>query len=188
MILFWKALHVVGFISWFAGLFYLVRIFVYHAEAFDKPQPEQDILKRQFNIMEWRVYKIILMPALIITWSAGVAMLVINPLYFKMGTPGWMIVKLVLLVILSGYQGYCKKLIQRFEKGERPMNSTQFRLLNEVPTLFLVAISFIAVLGKAGTLSYWKLVVGIILFVGLLSWGVKAYKKVRERQKATSAD
>ena len=186
MIFFWKALHVIGFVSWFAGLFYLVRIFVYHAEAMNKPQPEQDILKQQFNIMEWRVYKIILMPALIITWVAGTIMLVMNPAYFSSGTPGWMIVKLVLLVILSGYQGYCKQLIKKFEKGELPMSSTKFRFLNEFPTLILVAISFIAVQGKAGTLSYWKLILGIILFVGLLSWGVKAYKKIRERQ-ATKA-
>ena len=56
---FFKAIHVVGFVAWFAGMFYLVRMFVYHVEAFDKTQPERDILARQFNLMEWRVYKII---------------------------------------------------------------------------------------------------------------------------------
>ena len=90
-----KALHVVGFVSWFAGLFYLVRIFVYHAEADDRAEPERGILTRQFILMEQRVYGIISTPALVITWVAGLGMLALDltgvaPFgYFTAGTPGW---------------------------------------------------------------------------------------------------
>lgn len=190
MILFFKALHVVGFVSWFAGLFYLVRMFVYHVEAASKEEPERSIMTRHFNLMEWRVYKIICNPAMMITWTAGLGMLVLDlfqvvPMgYFVGGTTGWMTVKLVLLVLLLVYHLYCKKLIQRLEAGELPMTSFQFRLFNEFPTLFLVAISFIAVYGKAGRLNYLYLVLGIVGFVGLLTLGARAYKKARERGKA----
>lgn len=187
MILFFKAVHVIGFVSWFAGLFYLVRMFVYHVEAAAKPEPERSIMTQHFNLMEWRVYKIILNPAMMITWTAGLAMLGLDvsgvaPMgYFISGTTGWMTVKLGLLALLLAYHLYCKKLIQRLEAGELPMTSTQFRLFNELPTLFLVAIAFIAVLGKAGRLNYLYLVLGIVGFVGLLMLGVKTYKRVRER-------
>lgn len=187
MILFFKALHVVGFVSWFAGLFYLVRMFVYHVEAAAKPEPERGIMTQHFNLMEWRVYKIICNPAMMITWGAGIAMLVldltqIEPMgYFIAGTTGWLTVKLVLLILLLVYHLFCKKLIQRLEAGELPMTSIQFRLFNEFPTLFLVAISFIAVYGKAGRLNYLYLVLGIVGFVGLLMVGVRMYKRVRER-------
>lgn len=190
MILFFKALHIVGFVSWFAGLFYLVRMFVYHVEAAGKSEPERSIMTRQLNLMEWRVYKIICNPAMMITWGAGLAMLVLDltqvaPMgYFVGGTTGWMTVKLVLLVLLLVYHLYCKRLIKRLETGELPMTSFQFRLFNEFPTLFLVAISFIAVYGKAGRLNYLYLVLGIVGFVGLLTWGVRAYKRARERGRA----
>ncbi|MCB0634378.1 MAG: CopD family protein [Saprospiraceae bacterium] len=184
-----KALHVVGFVSWFAGQFYLVRIFVNHAEAFDKPAAERDVLAPYFTGMEWRVYKIILNPAMIITWVAGLGMLVIGlfseqvPNYFAMGTPGWMHLKLFLLVLLSGYHGWCKTIIPKLEKGSTPYSGWQFRLINEIPTLFLVSISFIAVLGKNGMLNYLYLVLGMLLFAGMIYRGAKAYSKRREREQ-----
>ena len=70
-----KALHVFGFVSWFAGLFYLVRIFVYHTEAMQRPEPKKSILIKEFNAMQWRVYKIICNPGMMITWFCGLAML-----------------------------------------------------------------------------------------------------------------
>ena len=71
MFFYFKALHIIGFVSWFAGLFYLVRLFVYHVEAEQKPQPEQNILKKQFNLMEWKLYSIITNPAMIFTVIFG---------------------------------------------------------------------------------------------------------------------
>ena len=175
-----KALHIVGFVAWFAGLFYLVRMFVYHVEAFDKPQPERDILARQFNLMEWRVYKIICNPAIVLTWLFGLAMLYLHGLEW-LKVNWWMHAKLVLLLAFSGYHGYCKKIIKRLEKGERPMTSFQFRLLNEVPTLFLVLIPLLAVF-KNG-FNVWYTLTGMLGFGLLLFAGAKFYKRKRENKE-----
>lgn len=186
-IYFFKALHVVGFVAWFAGLFYLVRMFVYHAEAREKEEPAGGILRGQFNLMEWRVYRIICTPALYITWGAGLAMLVIDLAgwdprgYFTTGAPYWMTVKLVLLVLLTVYHLWCRRVIVRLEQGGRSYTDWQFRLLNEFPTLFLVAVSFIAVFGKAGTLNYLYLFGGMFGFIGLLYLGARAYRRARGR-------
>lgn len=179
MLLFLKTLHIIGFVAWFAGLFYLVRMFVYHVEAGDREQPAQDILKEQFRLMEWRVYRIICNPALYITLIGGIGMLIINPIYLKMG---WMHVKIGLLILLIGYHFYCRRLIQRLEAGVQPMSSWQFRLFNEYPTLFLVAICFIAVQGKAGTLHYGKLALGMGIFIFFLGLAARAYKRYRARK------
>ena len=87
-----KALHLVGMVSWMAGMFYLVRIMVNHAMAFDRPEPERSILATQFTVMEWKSYNVILKPAVIITWSFGVIMLCINPFWLSQG---WLNLKLL---------------------------------------------------------------------------------------------
>ncbi|HMO41193.1 MAG TPA: CopD family protein [Saprospiraceae bacterium] len=189
LIYFLKALHIVGFVAWFAGLFYLVRIFVYHVEARERPQPEQDILTNQFNLMEWRVYKIIANPAMMLTWTAGLLMLLlpfVNPAYpnylsSDVGTPGWMHLKLLLLALLTGYHLWCKGQIKKLEAVAATLSAFRFRLANELPTLFLVAIAYIAVFGKAGTLRYSYLFFGMALFTGLLYFGARAYKNRREK-------
>ncbi|MBK7873148.1 MAG: CopD family protein [Saprospiraceae bacterium] len=187
VIYFFKALHVVGFVAWFSGLFYLVRMFVYHIEANDKPQPEQDILKKQFNLMQWRVYKIIANPAMMITWMAGLVMVITpfvnknypNYLSTDVGTPGWMHLKLMLVVLLTVYHVWCKIQIKKLESGANKLSAFQFRLANEIPTLFLISIAFLAVFGKAGTLNYGYLFGGLIVFAILLYLGARAYKKRR---------
>ncbi len=175
MFFYFKALHIIGFVSWFAGLFYLVRLFVYHVEAEQKPQPERDILKKQFNIMEWKLYRIITNPAMIITLIFGSAMLIQNPNYLSMG---WMQIKLGILILLIGYHHFCKRIIKNLENGTNKLDSFQLRLYNEVPTLFLVTIVLFAVV-KNG-LNYWYVLAGIIAFSIFLYFAAKAYKKKRE--------
>lgn len=185
---FLKALHVVGFVSWFAGMFYLVRIFVYLVEAREREEPARTILTEEFLAMSWRVYKIICNPGMMITWTAGLGMLALDLAgvtsygYFQMGTPGWIHLKLFLLVLLTLYHLYCKRIIQQAEKGEKLFSSWQFRLFNEVPSLFLVSISFIAVYGKQGRLNYGYLLLGILLFTGLVYRGAVAYRKRRAQE------
>jgi putative membrane protein len=184
---FWKALHVVGFVAWFAGLFYLVRMFVYHEEAAQQAEPQRSILMPQFILMQRRVYNIICQPAMFLTWLAGLAMLamgffspaLVNYLDPSIGTPGWMHVKLLLLLLLTGYHLWSGRLIGKLEAGLRPFSSWQYRLLNELPTIFLAAISFIAVYGKMGALNYGYLFGGIAAFVGLLYLGARAYRRRR---------
>ena len=176
LLFFFKSIHVVGFVAWFAGLFYLVRMFVYHVEAMEKPQPERDILTAQFNLMEWRVFKIICRPAMIITWICGIAMLYIHGMEWLKAN-WWMHAKLVLLILLSGYNDMCPRIIRKLEKGEMPYTSFQFRLLNEVPTLFLLTIALLAVYRNA--FNIWYTLAGIIGFGLLLFTFAKIYRKRR---------
>ena len=174
-----KSLHVFGFVAWFAGLFYLVRIFVYHTEAMDREEPAKSILIKEFNAMEWRVYKIICTPGLNITWICGLGMLYIYGWeWFAVNT--WMHIKLVLLIGLSAYQAYAKKIIVQLENGENPFTSFQFRLLNEVPTLFLLSIALLAVFKN--TLNFFYALIGIIGFGIALYLAAKAYRNYREQK------
>ncbi len=174
--LYFKAFHIFGFVSWFAGLFYLVRIFVYHAEANDKPEQLREDWKKQFTLMSWRVYKIILNPGMMITWTFGLLMLGSNPAILNQN---WIKVKLVLLVLLTGYHLYCKTIIKKQEKGETTYSSFQFRLLNELPTLFLLAIVLLAVIKDV--LNFVYLFAGIMVFGVLLFAIAKAYKNRRNK-------
>ena len=173
-----KALHIIGFVAWFAGLFYLVRIFVYHAEAKDKPVLERDILIRQYIVMENRVYKLIANPAMMFTISCGVGMLVLNPNYL---TFGWMHIKLTLLIGLILYHLYCKKIMLELAKNENKNTSLQFRILNEVPTLFLIGIVLLAAF-KTNINAFYifgSMVVIAILFYII----VRRYKTYREKNQ-----
>ncbi len=176
--LLFKSLHVVGFVAWFAGLFYLGRMFVYHVEAQDEAEPKRSILTGQFSLMEWRVYKIITNPAMMITWTFGLAMLYLNGLDW-LAANGWMHVKLLLLVLLTAYQLWSKRVIRQLENDKFNISSFQFRLLNEVPTIFLLSIALVAV--YRNTLNFLYALLGIVGFMVLLYLGARAYKRHRER-------
>ncbi|WP_028524219.1 protoporphyrinogen oxidase HemJ [Runella limosa] len=172
---YFKAFHIVGAVAWFAGLFYLVRMFVYHVEAEQKPTPElREAFKAQFNLMEWRAYKIICNPAMMLTWTCGLTMTLLNPGYWQMG---WFHVKLAILILLTVYHLWCKRIIVQLEQGKNPFDSFQFRLLNELPTLFLVSIALLAVLRD--TLNFLYAFGGVLAFGVLLFMFAKAYKKRR---------
>jgi putative membrane protein len=183
-----KAIHVVGFVAWFAAIFFYGRLLVNYLETNDKTQPERDILKRHLSGMAHRLYKIIMNPAMMLTWTAGIGMLVTpfidekypNYLTSEIGTPGWMHAKLLLLVLLTVFHVWNKIALRKLEAGTSKLSAFQLRLANEVPTLFLVAISFIAVYGKAGTLNYGILFGGVAAFGVLVYLGARAYKKRRQ--------
>jgi len=193
VILIAKALHVVGFVSWFAGLFYLGRCLVNHAES-DKLSPlegdtpdavrnrlKREILHEEYSATEGRVYRIIVNPAMMITWVAGVVMIAWNPGYLQSGTPGWLHLKLLLVVLLVVYQLWTKKkLMQPMQAGERPFSGWQLRLWNEVPTFFLVSVPFIAVFGKVGALNYLYLAIGVAIFSFMIYRAARAYRAARE--------
>lgn len=182
MFFFFKAMHIVGFVAWFAGLFYLVRMFVYHVEAEAKPQPDRDILKAQLLLMEQRVFSIICNPALAITWMFGLGMLYLYGWNWILGNGSWMFTKLVLLLILSIYHFWSGSLIRKLEHGQMPFSSFQFRLLNEVPTLLLVSIVLLAV--YRNTLDFARAFFGILLFGILLYIGAKLYRRQRTKNKS----
>jgi len=173
-----KALHILGFVGWFGGLFYLVRIFVYHVEALNKSEPEREILTRQYNIMEWRVYKIICISGMLLTWVFGTMMICIYGWeWFKVNT--WLHVKIGLVILLSGYQHYCKSIIKKLEKGIPVMTSFRFRLFNEVPSIFLLAIVLLAV--YKNTIDFGLALLGILTFAVLIYLIARAYRSMRDQ-------
>lgn len=186
LVLLAKALHVVGFVSWFAGLFYLGRVLVNHAVAGQQTRETERealrwaILHEEYTATAARVYRIIVDPAAVITLTAGFTMVTINPGYLQAGTPGWLLVKLSLIFLMIGYQHYTKaKIMAPMAAGKRPWHDGALRLWNEVPTFFLVSIPFLAVFGKVGQLNYGYLAAGVAVF-SLMVWrGAVAYRKKR---------
>ena len=168
-----KSLHLIGMVSWMAGMFYLVRIMVYHAMALEKAEPERGTLAQQYAVMEQKAYKIIIGPAINITWIFGVTMLFIQPIWLR---EGWLHLKLAFLILLTGYTHYLKSHIRQLEAGTSKFTHTHYRALNEVPTVFLVAIVFLAVFKER--INYFALFGGLAVFAGLIVWGIwKANRK-----------
>ncbi len=175
-ILLFKALHIVGFTAWFGGLFYLVRILVYHREAFDKSPVEQDVLIPQYKIMENRVYRIICNPGMMITWVFGLAM-IYNYGWEWFRVNYWLHLKLLLVIGLTIYHLYCKQLINSLGDGSLGISSFNYRLLNEVPSIFLLSIVLLAVFRNL--LDFGLALVGVILFGVILYLFAKLYKRQR---------
>ncbi|MEM1244271.1 MAG: protoporphyrinogen oxidase HemJ [Pseudomonadota bacterium] len=124
--------HIIFMVAWFAGLFYLPRLFVYHAAVTD------EISNARFKIMERRLYRGIMTPAAILTVIFGIWLLSLNWQYYLQA--GWMHVKLTLVLILIGYHFYCGHLVKRFKRDNNPHSATFYRFFNEIPTLLLISI------------------------------------------------
>lgn len=167
-----KSLHLIGAISWMAGLFYLVRIMVYHAEAKVLSGEPRDLFARQYALMERRAYGIIVQPAVVITWSFGTMMLCLQPLLLQMP---WLIAKLIFLVLLSIYTHYCKGQMRVLASEEAGPSHLFYRVLNEVPTILMVAIVFLAVLKY--NLNWWYFGIGVGGFTVLIGWAVYRVNK-----------
>ena len=131
-----KALHIIALVCWFAGLFYLPRLFVYHAMADDEPSRER------FSVMERKLYRGIMNPSMIATLLFGGWLLYLNPAWLKMG---WLHAKLLLVVLLVGYHHACGAQLRRFARGENARGHVFYRWFNEVPVLFLLAIVVLVV-------------------------------------------
>jgi len=133
-----KALHLITMVCWFAGLFYLPRLFVYHAMS------EDEISRERFKIMERKLYRGIMTPAMIATVIFGGTMIAMNPDYYFSAL--WMQLKLGLLLLLIIYHFACGKFRKDFAEDKVDKNHIFFRWFNEVPVIFLIAIIFLAVL------------------------------------------
>ncbi len=133
-----KSFHIIAMVAWFAGLFYLPRLFVYHAAASDR------ISIDRFKIMEWRLYYAITWPAAIFTTVLGGALLRVNPDYYLKA--GWMHAKLGLIVLLWGYHLTCGHYVMQFASEKNTRSARFYRIFNEVPTILLIAIVLVVVL------------------------------------------
>jgi putative membrane protein len=160
-----------------AGLFYMVRLFIYHTEAQERPEPDRKILSDQFEIMERKLWYIITVPSMLFVIVAGIAMLILQPVWLQQP---WMQIKLGFVVGLLIYHFICQNKMKQMTRGVYTWTSTQLRIWNEVATIFLFAIVFLAVLKNA--ISWIFGVVGIILFSLIIMSGVKIYKYYRTRK------
>jgi protoporphyrinogen IX oxidase len=173
-----KALHIIFVVSWFAGLFYMVRLFIYHTEAQQKTPQEAKTLGDQFKIMEHKLWYIITTPAMILTVVFGVWMLILYPPYLK---SGWMQIKLGFVAVLLIYHFICQRIMNQMKQDRFTWGSTQLRLWNELATLLLVAIVFLAVLKNA--LDWIKGTVGFFVVGILLMMAVQWYKRLRAKKQ-----
>lgn len=147
-----KCIHIIFVVSYFAGIFYMVRLFIYHTEALEKEEPERSILHKQFSFMEERLWNIITVPALILMVLSGIYMFyAMQWVYF---TQGWMHVKLLFIVFLFVYHYYSWRIMKRLQAGQTTLTSVQLRMLNEVATIILFVVVFAVVL-RGYFVAYW---------------------------------
>ncbi len=132
-----KVFHLFGVIAWFAGLFYLPRLFVYHADS------EDEVSRQRFVVMERRLLRIIMLPAAIISIGFGLAIALAHPVaYFHQA---WFLAKLLLVVMLVGFHLWCEHIARRFAAGDAPHPSRTFRIMNELPTILLLLVLILAI-------------------------------------------
>ena len=172
-----KALHIIFVITWFAGLFYIVRLFIYHAEAEKKEEPAKKILQTQYKIMSKRLWYIITWPSAILASFFAFYMLLADPSYLSMR---WMYVKLSFVLVLYFYHYGCHKIYSQLQNNIVKYSPMKLRIWNEVATILLFAIVFIVVLKNS--LSWIWGVAGIVIFGVILMLSIRVYKKIREKR------
>jgi putative membrane protein len=175
MYLYIKALHIIFVVTWFAGLFYIVRLFIYHTEAQEKEEPTRSILQEQFRVMMKRLW-------FGITWPSAVLTLIFGPWMIILlgGVPGWLWVKLAFVAGLYLYHFLLHGIYKGLMAGRFKYTSTQLRVWNEVATIFLVAIVFLVIL-KSLLSMIWALA-GLLIFTICLLAAIRIYKSVREKK------
>ena len=171
--LFLKSLHIIFIVTWFAGLFYIVRLFIYHVEALEKSNPEKEILIKQFKIMQKRLWYGITWPSMLLTLVFGF-WLVYELNYWRQP---WMILKFSLVFGLVLYHLQCHRIFDLLKKDIISLSSMKLRLWNEIATLFLVAIIFTVVFKNSLNWMYGG--IGILLFALLMLLFIRQYKKRR---------
>jgi len=174
-----KALHLIFVITWFAGLFYIVRLFVYQIEANEKPSPEREILLAQYKIMTYRLWYIITWPSAILATLFAVWLLYLSPAWLEMS---WMQVKIVFVILLFAYHYKCHLMYLELQNEKVKYTSNFMRLWNEGATIILFAVVFLVILKNAFNWIYG--VIGIALFSIIIMLGFNFYKRIRQKNKS----
>ena len=173
--LYLKAVHIIFVVTWFAGLFYMPRLFVYIIESHARAEPERSILLKQLNMMAARLWYGITWPSAIITLGLGIAMLIHQPEWLEQG---FMHMKLTLVLLLYLYHFTLHSLFRQLSNGVVKYSSQKLRIWNEVATLFLISIVFVIVLKSA--LSMMWGVAGLAVVTLLILGGMSLYKRYRK--------
>ncbi|AXT57418.1 CopD family protein [Aquimarina sp. MMG015] len=171
-----KALHLIFVITWFAGLFYIPRLFIYQIEASQKPSPDKEILGNQLKLMAKRLWYIITWPSAILATTFAICLLILRPMLLDLP---WMHVKLGFVVLLIIYHLKSHQIFKQLQIGVVTWTSNQMRLWNEGATIILFAVIFLVIVRDAVNWIYG--VVGILLLAILLMLGIKFYKRIREK-------
>ena len=171
-----KALHLIFVITWFAGLFYMPRFFVYQIESFHKPSPDKEILGEQLKLMSKRLWLIITWPSAILATVFAIWLLVINPAWLNLH---WMQVKLAFVVLLFLYHFKTHQIFKQLQIDDVKYTSKYLRVWNEGATIILFAVVFLAILKDS--ISWIFGLVGLFVLAILLMLGIKWYKKIREK-------
>ncbi len=170
-----KALHIIFIVTWFAGLFYIIRLFIYFAEAGLEVEPKKEILQSQYKTMSMRLWYIITWPSAIITLVLATLLLSseVGRVFLKQP---WMHVKLSFILLLYIYHGYSHVLYRRLQTGRLTWTSKKLRMWNELPTLILFSVVFLVVLKSAVNWIFGVLgLVGLMIF---LMSGIKFYRRI----------
>ncbi|NQV52791.1 MAG: CopD family protein [Flavobacteriales bacterium] len=169
-----KALHIIFVVSWFAGLFYMVRLFIYHTEAEAKVEQEKSILQAQFKVMEYRLWYIITWPAAILATVFGYWLVYEMNLW----TQPWMMVKMGLTTLLWIYHLITHRIFLDYRQNRVNWTSRKLRMWNEVATLWLVSIVFVVVL--KGTMDWIYGTIGFFAVGMLLMLGIRLYRRMNK--------
>lgn len=174
-----KSLHLIFVITWFAGLFYIPRLFVYQIEAHAKDDPEKSILLKQLKIMTTRLWYIITWPSAILAIIFAVWLLILNPYWLQ---ASWMHVKLGFVVLLIVYQIKTQFIFKELQNNVVKWTSNGMRIYNEGATLILFAVVFLVILKSA--INWVFGLVGLLVFAIILMLLFKIYKRIREKNES----
>ena len=171
-----KSLHLIFVITWFAGLFYIPRLFVYQIEAFHKPSPDKEILGKQLKLMSKRLWFIITWPSAILATVFAIWLLILQPFWLQQS---WMLVKLGFVVLLIIYHLITHQFYKQLQNDVVLKSSSYMRLWNEGATFILFAVVFLAILKNA--INWVFGLIGIIVLGVLIMLGFKLYKNIRNK-------
>jgi len=172
---YFKALHLIFVITWFAGLFYIPRLFIYHIEAQQKEEPNRSILSDQLKMMSKRLWYIITWPSAVLAILFALILLYLMPSWLSQS---WMILKLSFVGLLVAYHLKTHQIFNQLQRNQFNYSDTFMRIWNEGATLLLFSIVFLVTLKS--THQWWRGLVGLLLLSLLLFAGIKAYKKWRK--------
>lgn len=181
MYLYLKALHIIFIVTWFAGLFYMPRLFIYNTEAQQQPEATRQVLQQQFRIMMKRLWYGI-------TWPSAILTLILGPAVFFLGywdkvlfhtETRWLLIKLIFVLFLYAYHFSIHRMLKQQLREQFRYSSQQLRIWNEVATIFLVAIVMLVVV-KSNMSLLWGLG-GLVAFVLLLLGAIRIYKAFRKK-------
>lgn len=171
-----KALHLIFVVTWFAGLFYIPRLFIYHIEATDKPSPDKEILSDQLKLMTKRLWYIITWPSAVLCTIFAFWLLLLIPAWLDQP---WMRIKLFFVVLLIAYHWKTHLIYLQLQRDEIKYTSNFMRIWNEGATVILFAVTFLVIL--KGTFNWIFGVLGIIVLGILLMLGIRLYKRIRDK-------